>query len=185
MEEGILIRPEVEELLRRHELFEVFTDGGEEEEQYRRLQKQITGYNANPTYIILSSDDLLEVARSAYTNSGSDFIGFLKKGLTNRPAFRSWIRFTGLEIKIGEERITVLEPDGLLESDPGEPVIYRGEAAHAYRGAFRARQAFRVAKGLGPGEYVLRAQLVTGIYDGDERRETISVPVRLPFEVLR
>ena len=71
MENGIFRESEVEQLLSQYELFEIYTDDAtsEIEATYREQQIRITGYYANPTYIVLDSRDQLEVARESFTNS--------------------------------------------------------------------------------------------------------------------
>ena len=100
---GLLHDPDVEKLLSQFILIEIFTDRLPEEREYADLQKELTGYNANPTYIVFDSVSHLEVAREAYTNSKRQFLEFLEQGLTDTPAFQSQVRFSGLEIVEGGE----------------------------------------------------------------------------------
>ncbi len=180
---GILRDPEAEALLRQFELFEIYTDDPLEAD-YTELQRELTGYNANPTYIVLDSESHLEVAREAFTNSKRKFIEFLETGLTDRPAFHSQIRLTGLSIEEAGKSVTVLRPSGSLDSSDGAEERYLGGPVRAYRGTFDGRLTFTVAEGLEPGEYVLTVQLVTGLYQDTERLATISLPRKLRFEVL-
>jgi len=186
MEDDIFLRPAVEQLLRQFDLFEIFTDDSQSpvEDRYRELQKKLTGYFANPSYIVLGSQNDLEVARGAFTNSEQDFIEFLERGLLDLPAFQSYITFGGLEIREGDRLVTVLEPIGALESDEGVAETYLGADVRAYRGIFSARQRFRVPDDLEAGSYPLRVRLSTGLYRGDERIETISLAIKLTFEVI-
>ncbi len=181
-ESGILHQPEVEELLRQFELFEIFTDDPREL-PYAAVQKAVTGYNANPTYIVLDSENHLEVARISFTNSKQEFIDFLKKGLTDRPAFISQVRFTGVELEERGEAVTVLTERGVMESTEGTLESYDGEEVYAYRGSFSGRQTFRVARDL-DGKYPITVHLVTGLYSGDERQETVSISRKLYLEVI-
>ncbi len=182
-ENGILNQPDVEELLRQFELFEIFTDT--KSFANAPLQKKLTGYNANPTYIVLDSVTHLEVARFAYTNSKADFVKFLKKGLEDRPAFISQVRFSGTTIQEGGQDIVVLKPKGVLKVDAGTDETYDGQKIRVYRGKFSGSQKFIVGKDLdGDGKYPLTVHLVTGLYDGDERIETLSVSHKVYFEVL-
>ena len=181
-ENGILQDPEVEELLRQFETFEIFTDDPTEGE-YNALQREHTGYNANPTYIVLDSKNLLEVARFSFTNSKEDFVAFLRKGLTNEPAFASQIRFTGIEIQENGEDVEVLKPKGVLVADEGTVETYGGDDVRVYRRTFSGSQTFVVQKDL-DGEYPLTAHLITGIYQGDERLQTISVSDKVYFTVI-
>ena len=180
-EGGILQDPEVEELLRQYEIFEIFTDS--DSSHFKPIQKELTGYNANPTYIVLDSNTHLEVARYSYTNSKAAFVKFLKKGLTDSPAFMSQIRFTGLTIQEGGEDVQVLKTKGVLAADPGTDEAYDGEEVRVYRGKFSGSQTFKVGKDL-DGEYPLTIHLVTGLYDGDTRLETISVSHKVYYEVI-
>ena len=186
MEDDIFLRPAVEQLLRDFDLFEIFTDDSQSpvEERYRDLQMELTGYFANPTYIILGSENGLEVARGAFTNSEQEFIDFLERGLLDLPAFESFVTFGGLEIREGDRLVTVLEPVGALESAEGTLETYLDKEAHAYGGAFSARQRFRLGEDLEAGSYPLRIRFSTGLYRGDDRVETISLPLKLTFEVL-
>ena len=104
------------------------------------------------------SENRLEVARSYYTNDDQAFAGFLREGLKNRPGFYSLLRFSNLN---------GLTLDGGLESSPTDEVSYLGETQLAYAGAFWAAQRFQVPTTMEPGEYVLRAELVTSLYRGD------------------
>ena len=180
---GILQDPEVEELLRQNfETFEVFTDDPSEGD-YKALQKKYTGYNANPTYIVLDSENLLEVARISFTNSKADFVAFLKQGMTNEPAFRSQIRFTGVAIQEDGKDVQVLKPVGPLQADIGTEETYRGDDVRAYRTTFSGSQTFIVQKDL-DGEYPLTAHMITGLYEGEKRLETLSLSDKVYFTVI-
>jgi hypothetical protein len=180
---GILRDSEVVERLRRFELVEIYNDHPDER-QYALLQLELTGYNANPTYLVLDSRDRLEVARETFTNSKQTFIEFLEKGLTDRPAFLTHLPVTGLVIEVAGEEVEVFETDGPLVADLGEPERYLGGEVRAYRGRFAGSQELRVAAGLAPGTYALGVRLSSGLYDGDERLATISEPRTIRFEVL-
>ncbi|OUU24471.1 MAG: hypothetical protein CBC13_03475 [Planctomycetia bacterium TMED53] len=184
MENGIFREPEVEQLLSQYELFEIYTDDAtsEIEATYRDQQIRITGYYANPTYIVLDSRDQLEVARESFTNSSEQFIAFLEEGLSDRPAFESRIQLEGLEIREQGKDYTVLTRE--------TPWIYKGEAVASYQGEevaaltgdFSASATFLVGDQL-QGEYVLRARVVGGIYDGDDRLQTFAIPLKLRLKV--
>jgi hypothetical protein len=180
---GILRDSDVVEMLDRFDLVEVFTDH-EEEKEYADLQLELTGYNANPTYLVLDSRDRLEVARDTFTNSKQHFLEFLRKGLTDRPAFRTQVHQDGLVIEVAGEEIEVLRPKGPLVADLGEPERYLGEEVRVHRGRFSGSREFRVGKHLEPGTYTLTVRLVSGLYDGDQRLRTVSEPQKLRFEVL-
>ena len=70
------------------------------------------------------------------------------------------------------------------------PWVYQGEGADRYQGAevsaingsFSASANFRVGDDLA-GEYVLRARIVGGIYDGDDRLRTFAIPLKLRLQV--
>lgn len=184
MENGIFRESEVEQLLSQYELFEIYTDDAtsEIEATYREQQIRITGYYANPTYIVLDSRDHLEVARESFTNSSEQFITFLEQGLTDRPAFESRIQIEGLQIREKGQDYTVLTRE--------TPWVYQGEGAARYQGAevsaingaFSASATFRVGENLA-GEYVLRARVVGGIYEGDDRLRTFAIPLKLRLNV--
>ena len=181
-ENGILHQPDVEEFLRQMERFEIFTDDPSEK-HLADLAREITGYNANPTYIVLDSQSHLEVARIAYTNSKQEFIEFLEKGLTDEPAFRSQVRFTGTTIQEGGEDVVVLTTDGTLAADEGTTAQYHGNAVRIYDGKFSGSQTFRVGKDL-DGEYPLNVHLVTGLYDGETRLGSLSVTAKVYLDVI-
>lgn len=190
-------------MLRRYELIEIYTDS-KGEEPYAAYQREVTGLNANPTYIVLDSENKLEVARMAYTVDKQEYLAFLRQGLSNEPQFRSFLEFDGLALvekvkdadgnvvlddegKPKNERVVVLETTGRVEADEGVKV---GEddldrPLLAYQGAFRGEQEFRVGRNLEPGEYVIRATLVAGVYERDDRtlRGIESRTVRLSFTV--
>jgi hypothetical protein len=180
---GLLRDSDVVALLERFELVEVYNDHPEEDE-YAALQRELTGYNANPTYLVLDSKDRLEVARETFTNSKQRFLEFLEEGLADRPAFRTQVQLTGLEIEEAGRPVTVLSPRRGLIADEGNPERYLAEDVQVYRGRFAGSQEFRVAKGLAPGEYAITVRLVTGLYAGDERVATVAVPQKLRFEVI-
>ncbi|MGA1487532.1 MAG: hypothetical protein ACO4CW_12455 [Planctomycetota bacterium] len=181
-ENGILHQPDVEEALRRMERFEIYTDDPDEK-HLAALQREITGYNANPTYIVLDSTSRLEVARIAYTNSKGEFLDFLERGLTDVPAFRSQVRFTGTTIIEGGEDVVVLVPEGTLQADAGADAVYQEQEIRVYDGRFSGSQTFRVGRDL-EGEYPLNLHLVTGLYDGDERLRSLSVTAKVYIEVI-
>ena len=183
MERGILLAPDVQQLLEGFELFEVYTDEPDER-QYAAAQNQITGLNVNPHYIVLHSESQLFVAQSSFTNSKADFKAFLEKGLENRPAFASWLRHSGLEIREARGEVTVATLAGRLESDDGHVATYRDEPVGEYRSTFQARQAFELEDDLEPGAYVIRTRLFTALYRGDEYLETVVVEVPLRFNVV-
>lgn len=183
MEGGTFQEPDVGELLRQFELIEIYTDRLPAEAEYAALQKELTGYNANPTYLVLDSENHLEVARSSFTNSKADFKEFLREGLADRPAFVSRVRIAGLTIEEGGEEKVVLRSRGPLVSDDGTAGRFMGRPVTEYRGAFAGSQTFEVGSGLEPGEYVVTVQLVTGLYAGDEREETIALSERIRFQV--
>ena len=174
MERGTFQKTEVKELFEGYTRFEVFTDRPWEREHYAHLQQKIAGTTALPAYIVLDSEHTLEVARSYYTNHDDEFIEFLRRGLKNRPGFYSLLRFSNL---------LTIERDGSLESTAVQPVEYRGETHFAYDDTFGAQQRFRIPSDLEPGEYVIRVELVTALYRGDDRSELISIPLALVFEV--
>jgi len=180
---GILRDSDVVALLERFELVEIYNDHPEES-AYAALQREMTGYQANPTYFVIDSKDRLEVARETFTNSKQRFFEFLERGLTDRPAFRTQVQISGLEIEEAGEPVTVLRPKRGLIADEGNPERYLGEDVQVYRGRFAGSQEFRLAKGLAPGEYAITVRLVTGLYAGDDRTATISLPRKLRFEVL-
>lgn len=184
MENGIFRESEVEQLLSQYELFEIYTDDAtsEIEATYREQQIRITGYYANPTYIVLDSRDQLEVARESFTNSSEQFITFLEQGLTDRPAFESRIQIEGLEIREKGKDYTVLTRESAWTYQGEEKATYQGTEVSALNGDFSAFATFRVGDGL-QGEYVLRARVVGGIYDGDDRLRTFAIPLKLRLNV--
>ncbi len=184
MENGIFREPAVEQLLSQYELFEIYTDdaNSEIEATYRDQQILITGYYANPTYIVLDSRDHLEVARESFTNSSKKFIDFLEQGLTDRPAFESRIQLEGLEIREMDEDFTVLIPETPWQYEGAGVGGFQGEEVSEIAGDFNATATFRVGENLS-GEYVLRARIVGGVYDGDERLRTFAIPLKLRMSV--
>lgn len=180
---GILRDSQVVELLDQFELFEIYNDHPAET-AYAALQREMTGYQANPTYFVLDSKDRLEVARGTYTNSKQVFLEFLRKGLADRPAFRTQVHQDGLVIEVARKAVEVLRPRGPLVADLGEPERYLGEEVRVHRGRFAGSREFRVGKDLEPGNYTLTVRLITGLYDGDQRLRTVSEPRTLRFEVL-
>ncbi|MGB1070669.1 MAG: hypothetical protein ACPG1Z_03305 [Planctomycetota bacterium] len=184
MENGIFRESEVEQLLSQYELFEIYTDDAtsEIEATYREQQIRITGYYANPTYIVLDSRDQLEVARESFTNSSEQFISFLEQGLTDRPAFESRIQIEGLEIREKGKDYTVLTRESAWTYQGEEKATYQGTEVAALNGDFSAFATFRVGADL-QGEYVLRARVVGGIYDGDDRLRTFAIPLKLRLNV--
>lgn len=183
MERGILLRPDVVELLRRFELLEIYTDAREERE-YSRKQREITGVNANPTYIVLDSQHQREVTRFTHTNSTEAFKEFLRAGLTDQPAFQSRLRFRALVPLDGQsEQVFPITPVGTLTSTPGDAVTVLGVPGRAYPGEFEARQRLALPAELPAGRYRLEVELVTAAYEGETWRQALSVPVRLEFLV--
>lgn len=190
-------------MLRQYELIEIYTDS-KGEEPYAAYQREVTGLNANPTYIVLDSENKLEVARMAYTVDKQEYLAFLRRGLSDEPQFRSFLKYDGLTLiekvkdadgnvvmeskdKPKTERVVVLETAGKVEADEGVKVGENdlGRPLHAYQGAFQGEQEFRVGSNLEPGEYVIRATLVAGVYERDDRtlRGIESRTVRLSFVV--
>ncbi len=184
MENGIFRESEVEQLLSQYELFEIYTDDAtsEIEATYREQQIRITGYYANPTYIVLDSRDQPEVARESFTNSSEQFLTFLEQGLTDRPAFESRIQIEGLEIREKGKDYTVLTRESAWTYQGEEKATYQGTEVSALNGDFSAFATFRVGDDL-QGEYVLRARVVGGIYDGDDRLRTFAIPLKLRLNV--
>ena len=129
MENGIFREREVEQLLSQYELFEIYTDDAvsEIEASYREQQISITGYYANPTYIILVSTDHLEVGRESFTNSSKDFIAFLEAGISDTPAFESRIQIEGLKISERGEEVRVLMPEGAWNYSGGVASNYMSQ----------------------------------------------------------
>ena len=184
MENGIFREPEVEQLLSQYELFEIYTDdaNSEIEASYREQQIRITGYYANPTYIVLDSRDQLEVARESFTNSSEQFVEFLQQGLTDRPAFESRIQLEGLQIREKGKDYTVLIPESSWEYEGATQGSYQQKDVSEISADFAASATFRVGENLS-GEYVLRARIVGGIYTGDERQKTFAIPLKLRMKV--
>lgn len=184
MENGIFREREVEQLLGQYELLEVFTDDAtsEIEASYRGHQIELSGYYANPTYIVLDSQDHLEVARGTFTNSSSEFIDFLKAGLLDRPSFESRIQLDGLQIREAGQDVTVLTREEPWQFTGNEVSQYLGDSAEQLNGDFGASTVFRVGEGL-EGEYVIRLRLVGGLYRGDERLRTFSLPIKMTLDV--
>ncbi|MEC9476650.1 MAG: hypothetical protein VX764_06405 [Planctomycetota bacterium] len=184
MENGIFRQHEVEQLLGQYELFEVFTDdaNSEIEASYRGHQIELSGYYANPTYIVLDSQDHLEVARGTFTNSSSEFIEFLEAGLLDEPSFESRIQLDGLQIREAGLDVTVLTRDQPWKFTGSTAGQYLGSAAGQLQGQFSAATVFRVGEDL-EGEYVIRMRLVGGLYRGDERIRTFSLPIKLTLDV--
>ncbi|MAW77341.1 MAG: hypothetical protein CMJ95_08155 [Planctomycetes bacterium] len=184
MENGIFRQQEVEQLLGQYELFEVFTDdaNSEIEASYRGHQIELSGYYANPTYIVLDSKDHLEVARGTFTNSSSEFSDFLKAGLLDRPAFESRIQLTGLQIREAGQDVTVLTREGPWQFSENSAGDYLGADIDQLVGDFGASTTFRVGEDL-EGEYVIRLRLVGGLYRADERIRTFSLPIKLTLQV--
>ena len=176
MERGTFQKDEIIELFREYTLLEVFTDRPWEREHYAGIQQSLTGTTALPTYIVLDSENRLEVTRNYYTNDDQAFAAFLREGLKNRPGFYSLLRFSNLN---------GLTLDGALESSPADEVSYLGETQFAYGGAFWAAQRFQVPTTMEPGRYVLRAELLTALYREEKRGSLVSIPLRLPFEVVK
>ena len=186
MENGIFLEPEVEQLLGQFELFEIFTDdaNSEVEAKYRSRQIEYSGYYANPTYIVLDSADQLEVTRGSFTNSGDEFAGFLGEGLQDRPAFESRLQFDGVSIVEDGKTVTVLTRE--------QPWLHEGQEAGTYREAgveqlgtrFFASTTFRVGEQLEEGEYIIRVRFVGGLYRGDERLRTFSLPIKLALQIV-
>ncbi len=175
MERGTFHHPEVRKLFKEFTLLEVFTDRPWERDAYGKNQQEIAATTALPTYVILDSEQQLEVTRSYYTNDDEEFVKFLEEGLENQPGFFSLIRFTNLN---------GLKIEGSLDSSRGEDFTFRGETHSAYHDTFWANQGFQVPKDLKPGKYVLGAELITAVYHGKDRGELISIPIKLPFEVV-
>ncbi|MGE4619816.1 MAG: hypothetical protein AAEJ04_08430 [Planctomycetota bacterium] len=184
MENGIFRQREVEQLLGQYELFEIFTDdaNSEIEASYRDHQIKLSGYYANPTYIVLDSQDHLEVARGTFTNSSSEFVEFLEDGLLDRPAFETRIQLDGLQIREGGEDVTVLTREGPWQFSGNSAGQYLGSDVTQLVGDFSATTTFRVGPDL-DGEYVIRFRLVGGLYRGDERIRTFSLPVKMTLDV--
>lgn len=158
--------------------------------EFADVQKKLTGLNANPTYLVFDSKNKLEVARIAYTNSRDDYIAFLKRGLEDEPIFRSVIKYDGLTIVEGkgEEKktIVVLESESQIDATEGVEVgkTDTGKARLGYKGAFTAKQAFRVGSDLEPGEYVVRTTLLAGVYFDGKLSEVQSKTIRIPITVV-
>lgn len=175
MERGILIEPDVVELLRHFERLEIFTDNKHERE-YSEVQGRVTGYNANPTYIILDSANHREVARTSFTNDKDEFIAFLEQGKENVPAFRSQVVLDEL-VPLDEQLEDTVEWPQLdsIVSDPGAVAQYLGREAREYTGEFRATQALVLPKELPAGRYRVVARLITSIYEEDSWVRALSV----------
>ena len=184
MENGIFREREVEQLLSQYELFEIYTDDAvsEIEASYREQQISITGYYANPTYIILDSTDHLEVGRESFTNSSKDFIAFLEAGLSDTPAFESRIQIEGLKISERGEEVRVLMPEGAWDYSGGVASNYMSQPVESLDTRFSATAQFRVGEDLS-GEYVIRARVVGGLYDEDNRLSTFAIPLKLVLNV--
>ena len=184
MENGIFRESEVEQLLSQYELFEIYTDDAvsEIEASYREQQISITGYYANPTYIILDSTDHLEVGRESFTNSSKDFIAFLEAGISDTPAFESRIQIEGLKISERGEEVRVLMPEGAWDYSGGVASNYMSQPVVSLDTRFSATAQLRVGEDLS-GEYVIRARVVGGLYDGDRRLSTFAIPLKLVLNV--
>ena len=175
MERGTFHNSEVQELFKEYSLLEVYTDRAWEREHYGKIQKEIAGTTALPTYVILDSEKQLEVTRGYYTNSDEQFVEFLREGLKNRPGFFSLIRFINLN---------GVELEGPLDSYAGEEIRLENEMRLVYEDTFWATQQLRIPSDLKPGRYVVWVELITALYRGDERPEVISVQTKLPFDVI-
>lgn len=178
-----MLQADVVELLQQMELFEIFTDNSLET-AYKNIQREITGYNAQPTFIILDGKHRREVARASFTNSADTFKEFLKKGLTNRPAFQSRLRIGKLVPLDGQyDHPLELEEAGTLDAPVGTAIQYLGEEAMAYRGEFQGTQSLQLPSDLEPGKYRLDIKLETSVYKGDEWLNSLSLGARLPLTV--
>ena len=181
-------------MLREYELVEVFTDNADGlEDAYKAAQREITGINANPTYIVLDAKSRLEIARSDYTTDYDVFKAFVERGLTGPPVFRSALEFEGIERVDGEERYRVLERVGSVEAKPGLVVgkqevfgasgqLESGDKT-AYTDGFWAKQKFRVPAGLPGGRYTIRAKLIGQIWTGDTFVAVDSATAKFQIEV--
>ncbi|MGE3167035.1 MAG: hypothetical protein AB7O52_19185 [Planctomycetota bacterium] len=187
MEQGILLAPDVVELLRQFDLLEIYTDNQIEREQlhYDKVQRQVTGYNANPTYIVLDSENQREVARASFTNSKEEFLQFLRAGVTNRPVFRSELIVDELTPLDGQLDHTVEWPElPAPKVDSGREATYLGQSVRAYMGTFTGTQALLLpSTGLPPGRYRVQARLLTSLYRDDEWREALSIPARAELTI--
>jgi len=185
MENGIFLEPEVEQLLGQFELLEIYSDDAtsEVEEKYRAHQIEYSGYYANPTYIVLDSADHLEVARGSFTNSSTEFADFLKEGLLDRPAFESRIQLDGLTFEEAGDEVEVLsriKPWSFGGQIDGR---YREDEVKELGSTFQASTTLRVGEELEAGEYFIRLCFVGGLYRGDERIRTFSLPLKLKLQV--
>lgn len=179
MESGILLEPDVVELLRQFDSLEIFTDNKYERE-YAAVQRRVTGYNANPTYIVLDSENHREVTRTTFTNSKEEFLDFLKDGLRNTPAFASSLEFQELVPLDGQLDDTVAFATATpLEADAGTAVEIYGDKSMAYEGGFRARQSIQLPAELPAGAYRVEAKLITSVYVDGEWQESLSIPARM------
>ncbi|MDE0960996.1 MAG: hypothetical protein OSB09_09465 [Planctomycetota bacterium] len=185
MENGIFLEPEVEQLLGQFELLEIFTDDATSavEEGYRSKQIEYSGYYANPTYIVLDSADQLEVTRGSFTNSADEFAEFLRDGLLDRPAFESRLQIDGLTIVENGTEVTVLTRQQPWNYGGQQAAEYRQQGVEQLDSRFSASTSFRVAERLEEGEYIFRLRFVGGIYRGDERIRTFSLPIKLALQV--
>lgn len=188
MERGILLEPDVVELLRQFELLEIYTDNKIErfELHYDQVQRRVTGYNANPTYFVLDSENHREVASASFTNSKEEFLGFLRAGLENRPVFRSQVVMDELSPLDGQLDDTVEWPElPAPESDPGRATQYLGRTVRAYEGKFSGKQALVLPprSQLPPGRYRVQARLLTSIYEGDTWQTASVVSTRVELTV--
>ncbi len=175
MERGTFLNPEVAKRLQQFERLKIYTDRPWEREHYQPFQKEITGAISLPTYIVLDSESNLEVSRCYFTNDDDEFIEFLEEGLTNRPAFYSFFRFTNL---------AGIRLKGPMNTDRGEVLTFMGADARAYRGEFKASQLLEVPADMAPGKYVLRADFITTLYRGEQKLQRVLVPIKLEIEVV-
>jgi len=189
--------------LENYELFEVYTDR-KGEEPYKAMQQELTGYMANPTYLVLEPKNLLEVTRSAYTPSAEEYMDFVKRGQSKTPAFRSLVltggngRIAAIDVPdpgrsdehaTRRKKIAVLEPISPVVADVGE-FFSQADAnelpskrRRAYRRAFGATQTFKLAAGVPAGEYSIEVKLITPIYENGEFVEIVSRLKRFAFNV--
>ncbi|MEM7167694.1 MAG: hypothetical protein AAF581_19740 [Planctomycetota bacterium] len=178
-----MLQPDVVELLRQFERLEIFTDNKLEGE-YKKVQKEITGYNAQPTFIILDSKHQREVARSSFTNSAEAFKDFLRKGLTDQPVFQSRLKFSKLVPLDGQMSHPIeIDEAGTLTASAGTKTMYLGEEAMAYTGAFEAAQDIQLPGELEPGKYALDATLETSVYVGEEWHAAYKLRTRMPITI--
>ncbi len=182
-------------MLREYELVEIFTDEPTGlEDEYKVAQKEITGLNANPTYIVLDQKSGLEITRSDYTTNYEAFHAFVERGLTGPPVFRSVLRYEGIDRVENGKRYAVLEFDGSVEASPGIKVgqqeVFGSSGTlemvdkMAYTGSFNAKQKFRIPAGLASGQYTIRAKLIGQIWMGEKFVTVDSATAKFQLDIV-